>query len=68
VVESARDQGAMHVEFAPDAASAVAQVVAEARTGDTVLTLGAGDVWRLGDEVLKQLATRQEAGAGGPKG
>jgi UDP-N-acetylmuramate--alanine ligase len=68
VVESARDQGAAHVEFAPDAAAAVAAISAEARAGDTVLTLGAGDVWRLGDEVLKQLALRQEAGAGGPKG
>jgi len=68
VVESARDQGAAYVEFAPDPAAAVAAVAAEARAGDTVLTLGAGDVWRLGDEVLKQLAARQEAGAGGPKG
>jgi UDP-N-acetylmuramate--alanine ligase len=68
VVESARDQGAAHVEFAPDAAAAVAAISAEARAGDTVLTLGAGDVWRLGDEVLKQLVLRQEAGAGGRKG
>jgi UDP-N-acetylmuramate--alanine ligase len=68
VVESARDQGAAYVEFAADAAAAVAAIAAEARAGDTVLTLGAGDVWRLGDEVLKQLASRQEAGAGGPKG
>jgi UDP-N-acetylmuramate-alanine ligase len=42
----------------------VAAVVAEARPGDTVLTLGAGDVWKLGDDVLRGLA-RREVPAGG---
>ncbi|HEY3215076.1 MAG TPA: UDP-N-acetylmuramate--L-alanine ligase [Candidatus Eisenbacteria bacterium] len=55
VVESARRQGARHVEHAADPASAVAAVVAEARPGDLVLTLGAGDVWKLGDQVLAAL-------------
>jgi hypothetical protein len=40
----------------------VAAVVAEARPGDTVITLGAGDVWKLGDEVLKQLGASVPAG------
>jgi UDP-N-acetylmuramate--alanine ligase len=55
VVESAREQGAAHVAEAGTAAAAVTAVAAEARPGDTVLTLGAGDVWKLGDEVLRQL-------------
>ncbi|HYM80887.1 MAG TPA: UDP-N-acetylmuramate--L-alanine ligase [Candidatus Limnocylindria bacterium] len=55
VVASARAHGARAIEHAPDPAAAVAAVVAEARAGDTVMTLGAGDVWKLGDEVLRRL-------------
>ncbi len=55
VVESARRQGARHVEHAPDAEAAVTAVVAMACPGDTVLTLGAGDVWKLGEEILRRL-------------
>jgi UDP-N-acetylmuramate--alanine ligase len=55
IVSSAQAQGAEHVEFAPDGAAAAAAIAAEARSGDTVLTLGAGDVWRLGDDVLRRL-------------
>ncbi|MBI1795656.1 MAG: UDP-N-acetylmuramate--L-alanine ligase [Candidatus Eisenbacteria bacterium] len=55
IVESAQRQGAPHVEAA-DAAGAVAAIAREARSGDVVLTLGAGDVWKLGDEILAGLA------------
>jgi len=55
IVTSATAQGAEHVEYAPDVAAVTAAVAAEARSGDTVLTLGAGDVWRLGDDVLRRL-------------
>jgi len=55
VVECARRQGAKHVEYAPDSAAAVAAVVAEARVGDMILTLGAGDVWKLCEEILRRL-------------
>jgi UDP-N-acetylmuramate--alanine ligase len=43
------------VRWCPDPAQAVASVVAEAQPGDLVLTLGAGDVWKLGDDVLELL-------------
>ena len=62
VVESARAHGASHVEYAPDPAAVAAAVAAEARAGDTVLTLGAGDVWRLGDDVLRRLGHPVESG------
>ncbi|HEY2955799.1 MAG TPA: UDP-N-acetylmuramate--L-alanine ligase [Candidatus Eisenbacteria bacterium] len=55
VAESAAARGLGHVVYAPDAAAAAAEAAAEARSGDTVLTLGAGDVWKLGDEVLRAL-------------
>jgi UDP-N-acetylmuramate--alanine ligase len=62
VVESARRQEARQVEHAPDPEAAVAAVVAEARAGDTVLTLGAGDVWKLSDEILRRLRGAGVAG------
>src|SRR6185369_7697000 len=55
VVESAARQGAKHVVHAPDPEAVVAAVTAEARSGDTVLTLGAGDVWKLGETILARL-------------
>jgi UDP-N-acetylmuramate-alanine ligase len=36
-------------------AEAVAAAVAAARPGDTILTLGAGDVSKLADEVVRRL-------------
>jgi UDP-N-acetylmuramate--alanine ligase len=55
LVESAERQGAKHVGYAPDAGEAADAVAREARAGDVVLTLGAGDVWKLGDRVLQHL-------------
>jgi UDP-N-acetylmuramate--alanine ligase len=64
VVESAAARGASHVVYAPDPAVAAAEAAAAARPGDTVLTLGAGDVWKLGDEVLRALQPAATAGRG----
>jgi UDP-N-acetylmuramate--alanine ligase len=55
VVQSAQRHGAKHVVHAPDPDAAVAAVIAAARSGDTVLTLGAGDVWKLGEAILAGL-------------
>ncbi len=44
------------VRFEPDHDRAVAAVLASARPGDLVLTLGAGDVTRLGPQVLARLS------------
>ncbi len=43
------------VQFAPDFATAVAAVCAEAREGDLILTLGAGSVSQLGPQILAAL-------------
>jgi UDP-N-acetylmuramate--alanine ligase len=64
VVESATERGATHVTYAPDPAAAASEAAAAARPGDLVLTLGAGDVWRLGDDVLKALEPAAAAGRG----
>jgi len=55
VVRSAHDQGAAHVRYAPTAADALEAVVRDARAGDVLLTLGAGDVSKLADQLLKAL-------------
>jgi UDP-N-acetylmuramate--alanine ligase len=52
------------VVHAPDPEAAVAEVSALARPGDTVLTLGAGDVWKLGEAILARLR-RAGVGVGG---
>ena len=61
LVESAHERGNLKVEYAPDPSVAAAAIAAEARPGDTVITLGAGDVWKLGDEILSRL--RREVSA-----
>ncbi len=64
LVESARRQGARHVEFAPDFDALIEAVAAAAQPGDLVLTLGAGDVWKLGDRVLERLGAQPSSARG----
>jgi UDP-N-acetylmuramate--alanine ligase len=63
VVEGAHAAGARHVAYAEDPADAVRAAVEEARSGDRVMVLGAGDVWKLAGDVLEGLR-RQDAVAG----
>jgi UDP-N-acetylmuramate--alanine ligase len=65
LVDQARRQGHRAIEHAADAQAAAEQAAAEARPGDVVLTLGAGDVWKLADEVLAHL--RRGAGVEGAR-
>jgi UDP-N-acetylmuramate--alanine ligase len=64
IIEAARAAGATHVEYAPDASAATEAIAREARPGDVVFTLGAGDVWKLGDAVLGHLKARSAVGGG----
>ncbi|HEY6865940.1 MAG TPA: UDP-N-acetylmuramate--L-alanine ligase [Candidatus Eisenbacteria bacterium] len=66
IVEAAEAAGAAHVTFAASALEAAAAAAAEARPGDVVLTLGAGDVGKLGDEILRRLGSA--AGVAGGRG
>ncbi|MEO5616646.1 MAG: UDP-N-acetylmuramate--L-alanine ligase [Candidatus Eisenbacteria bacterium] len=67
LVESARSQGAGHVEHAPNPATAVAAAADALRHGDTLITLGAGDVWKLADEVLGLLRRMSTTPEGLPR-
>jgi len=64
VVDSAVQQGAKNVVYTPLADEAVEAALREARAGDVILTLGAGDVSKLGDTVLAGLR-KSAAPAGG---
>ena len=55
VVESAHANGARHVRSTPTAAEAVEAALHEARAGDVLLTMGAGDVSKLGEILLEGL-------------
>ena len=55
LVEGAHALGQRHVEYAPHGLAAAEAAALAAQPGDTVLTLGAGDVWKLGDHVLAEL-------------
>jgi UDP-N-acetylmuramate--alanine ligase len=48
------ERGHRHVFYAGDVKSATARLGEEVRTGDVVLTLGAGSVWQAGEELLQR--------------
>jgi UDP-N-acetylmuramate--alanine ligase len=60
----ARDQGGRHLQYAPDAAAAAREAAHTARPGDLVITLGAGDVWKLADAVLTELRSMHPVAGG----
>jgi UDP-N-acetylmuramate--alanine ligase len=49
---------AEQVKFEPSMLQVVSDVVDMAKSGDLILTLGAGDVSSLGDPILQALASR----------
>jgi UDP-N-acetylmuramate--alanine ligase len=53
LVEGIKKFGHRDVVFAPDAGSARKLLGQRLRDGDILLTLGAGDVWKLGEDFLK---------------
>ncbi|HET7292034.1 MAG TPA: UDP-N-acetylmuramate--L-alanine ligase [Vicinamibacteria bacterium] len=48
------ERGHRSVAYAGDLAAATERLLAEARKGDFVLTLGAGSVWHAGEELLRR--------------
>ncbi|MFB9378892.1 UDP-N-acetylmuramate--L-alanine ligase [Kineococcus gynurae] len=61
LVADAVDLPPGRVVFLPDRASAVPELVARLQPGDLLLTVGAGDVTRLGPEVLAALRAAEDA-------
>ncbi len=55
LVERVRAAGHPSVHWMENADDAVSRLIPELQSGDRVLTLGAGDVWKLGVELLRTL-------------
>jgi len=55
ICEGIRRHGSPEVYFVPDKETLPDILVRYLRPGDVVLTLGAGDIWRTGEELLKML-------------
>jgi UDP-N-acetylmuramate--alanine ligase len=55
IADGVTGHGHRDVRFVPDKAALAAAVAADLEPGDMVLTLGAGDVWRVGEEILERL-------------
>lgn len=49
---------AQQIKFEPSMLQVVSDVVAMAKSGDVIITLGAGDVSSLGEPILQALASR----------
>ncbi|MFN2431283.1 MAG: UDP-N-acetylmuramate--L-alanine ligase [Gemmatimonadota bacterium] len=64
VAAAVRAAGGSEVLHVPDKEDLAARVLELARPGDLVLTMGAGDVGRVADEVAAALAAPAAAGAG----
>ena len=55
LAERMQNFGHRSARYSGTIGGAVEQVVAEAREGDAILTLGAGNVWQVGDLILQRL-------------
>ncbi len=51
-----------NVRYIPDHLALVPSLVEEVREGDIVLTLGAGNIWQTGEELLKRLQGKEGSG------
>jgi len=53
--EGIRDYGHKDVSYFPEKKEIVDHLLQVVKPGDTVITLGAGDIWQVGDELVKRL-------------
>jgi UDP-N-acetylmuramate--alanine ligase len=56
IAQGAREHGHKNVHFVPAKEELPERVLAVARPGDMVLVMGAGDIWRIGEEILRRLS------------
>jgi UDP-N-acetylmuramate--alanine ligase len=58
IVERIRETGYENVVYMKDREDARKYIIANSRKGDIVLTLGAGDVWKIGEEIVNKVKRR----------
>jgi UDP-N-acetylmuramate--alanine ligase len=56
VAKAALTSGHRHVVYLPDRDELLDHLARSLESGDVVVTLGAGDVWKVGDEAMRRLA------------
>lgn len=66
ILEAARDHGHRAIYYAGDLKSTCESLLRQARPGDVVLTLGAGDVWEVGVEFLERAKNNVNSSGGAP--
>jgi len=59
LVARMRELGFDRAVYAPAAEELIEQVLAEARPGDLILTIGAGTVWKIGEALAESLRARE---------
>ncbi len=55
IADGVAEHGHRAVTFVPEKADLAQAALEAARPGDMIITLGAGDVWRVGEEILRRL-------------
>ena len=55
IAERVKEHGHKNVTYVPEKEELVDAVLAVARPGDMVLILGAGDIWKIGEEIVRRL-------------
>lgn len=55
ITNAAKQYGHKHAQYVPDKKDIPASLMKTVKTGDIVVTMGAGDIWKFGEEFLKEL-------------
>ncbi|MGH7382655.1 MAG: UDP-N-acetylmuramate--L-alanine ligase, partial [Candidatus Methylomirabilales bacterium] len=55
IVEGALEHGHRHATFIPEKEVIPDVLIPMLRSGDMVITLGAGDIWQVGEEIVRRL-------------
>ena len=59
IANAAKQFGHKEVHYVPDKKSVPAYLLKTVKEGDMVITMGAGDIWKYGEEFLKQLTNKK---------
>ena len=58
IADEAKALGHRHVIYVPEKSEVLSAVEGIVRKGDIVITLGAGDIWKTGEALIKTLKER----------